>query len=238
MPQPPSRADRVAELILSRAKTRGGPGHRQVVGVVVEADAEVTERRERLEQHRPFHERRVAKAADHFQAERLLPLADADVAEHRQTGLLDPDVGEGRPAEEGEVHLKERVDRLRNVGRGRDSRATNVGAILNAAVVRQTVRVLIEEADIGLKDRANFDRRISRRCWSCNHRRLGNLGRWNRRRRRLHDRGLHDRRLIDAGRILGRSIHRRRFARSRGRHLRIVGNLPVACRGSDQQSCR
>jgi hypothetical protein len=43
----------------------------------------MAKRRERLEQRRAFHEGLVTKTADDFQAKRLFPLANADVAEDR-----------------------------------------------------------------------------------------------------------------------------------------------------------
>src|SRR5689334_14062413 len=78
------RADRVAELVLARAKSGGRPCRREIVSMIVKAHADMTERCERLEQQRPFHKSRVTETADYFQAEGLLPLTDPNVAQQRQ----------------------------------------------------------------------------------------------------------------------------------------------------------
>ena len=87
-------ANRTAELVLAGPKDGGRPGVPQVFRLVIKTDPQVAKRRERLEERRAFHEGRVAETADDLQTERLLPLADADIAEHGQIGGFHPHVGE------------------------------------------------------------------------------------------------------------------------------------------------
>ena len=149
-------------LILPASKARGGPRHRQVVGMVVEADTESTERSERLKERRALHKGRVPEAADDFETERLLPLTDSDVAEVRDAGFFDPDIGDRRPADAcgAEIELEHVVRVVGDASFPGEPRATEPGAVLDASEFVEAVGILMDPHGVGLEDAVHLDVRV------------------------------------------------------------------------------
>ena len=104
--------------------------------MIVEADADMAERHKWLKQQTPLHESRVAKAADGFQAERLLPLTDSHCPQQRYAGFFNSDVRKCRAAEKAKVHLQHIARGFRHQPLRRQPRATEIRAILNLPVGR------------------------------------------------------------------------------------------------------